>query len=1140
VANIRAKRPTYVMRNIVGDMEQRDLILRETGAQPRVAAAPGINRYHGTDDLVHVSVDQDLARIPHLFEAFQKMRTGNAIAKLVDEMPTEVQSSLAIPMRPLPKGTPASAAVNAMSKLAGKLAKEGEDPAVIEDLVKDKGQTVAGVMTAKQRRIAPAGFEVVPLKWEAGESHDYAMPKWAADWAKGANEPQVDALSGFLRNWGGAGALRAGATYLSIPFLVANPYRHLAQAVRQNEALASLGPVGVFRQYFGSWAEQLSGGMETWMIQHGQNPIVQAIPEKTRASMLNSFANLRSNLNEYHMSGAAGGTAIEGMDRAWGQEGLQRLEKLLPDTPKLTKNPVDWAKDGISLIVGAPMDMMKAWAFMDDAAARQAVFKAERKAGSSPTLAAYRARNAPFDYAKGGTAMRVLNMWMPFVNVHTQATLAGFQGAWDDPEGFAVRSAALITLPQIATYAWNRTAFPDLVDKIPAWKRDSMFNLIVSKYTNPQGEELPITVSFKKDEMATLLSAPLEHFLDATYHTKAGQTQLDPRQRTERSAQEMWLETLMGLQPFAMDMAKWENHGLLSIPLAMLAGVPAFGTAVQAATNYDELRRGPITSQDLMDLPPEYRATQRTSKTSQAIARGMRDAGVPLNIREQLSPTNLDYMAQSLGGFVGGLAPHVLDGFVEPLQKAGLFPDFNPKTAQDLGLPPDTSPAVIESYLMRLPAQDDGRPWWLRMGLVASTAGSAQSVRQKVEHLMNPNDVQRWHQTEEFWKAQELVQRDVDQRKAEILSHPERWTHEQLRQKLMDEDARRRAGTDALHMDPQYRLAIKDRRERQEFMDRLPGLPVHPEALSGALPDGTNVQALQQQYQQPPGGEGQQGMALAQARTRWLSQTAKQLGVSRGTLMDHIAGAVLQQGPAVVVPDLALEDGVDRFLHPSGTDASTAPRDLNLRRQQELVTLGQEWHATPEEVHARINARLSRPGGFSPLEVSQKRAELLHAKMAELPAFVDRQGQPLTKSPDEAAQWEAQLEVQKARLRAQHIPEAAWPQMVQTLETAHRNAEVLKVKALASDPAYADYEAWYGMGRNTTVQAWNDYQAGKIPRYKTGTPEQWASWDLALKTYSALPLSSPMRAAMKPAVEQIRQRATPGWRGLLKLDESEA
>jgi hypothetical protein len=248
---------------------------------------------------------------------------------------------------------------------------------------------------------------------------------------------------------------------------------------------------------------------------------------------------------------------------------------------------------------------------------------------------------------------------------------------------------------------------------------------------------------------------------------------------------------------------------------------------------------------------------------------------------------------------------------------------------------------------------------------------------------------------------------------------------------------------------------------------------------------------------------------------------------------------VLQQGPAIVIPDLALEDGVDRFLHPSGTDASTAPRDLNKRREQELVTLGQEWHATPEEVHARINARLSRPGGFSPLEVSQKRAELLHAKMAELPAFVDRQGQPLTTSTDEAEQWAAQLEVQKARLRAQHVPEAAWPRMVQTLETARRNAEVIKVKALSQDPAYADYEAWYGMGRNTTVQAWNDYQAGKIPRYKRGTPEQWASWDLALKTYSALPTSSPMRAAMKPAVEQIRQRATPGWRGLLKLDESE-
>jgi hypothetical protein len=96
------------------------------------------------------------------------------------------------------------------------------------------------------------------------------------------------------------------------------------------------------------------------------------------------------------------------------------------------------------------------------------------------------------------------------------------------------------------------------------------------------------------------------------------------------------------------------------------------------------------------------------------------------------------------------------------------------------------------------------------------------------------------------------------------------------------------------------------------------------------------------------------------------------------------------------------------------------------------------------------------------------------------------------------------------------------------------------VNVLSQDPRAADYERWYGTGRDMTLDQWERYQSGQLAKYRSGTPQDWLKWDMALKMYRALPGSSPMRAAMKPAVEQIRQRATPGWRGLLKLDESEA
>ena len=54
----------------------------------------------------------------------------------------------------------------------------------------------------------------------------------------------------------------------------------------------------------------------------------------------------------------------------------------------------------------------------------------------------------------------------------------------------------------------------------------------------------------------------------------------------------------------------------------------------------------------------------------------MKAAGVPLNIREQASPTNLDFMSQAMGGWVGHMAPHTLDKEGEELVAAfGLIDD---------------------------------------------------------------------------------------------------------------------------------------------------------------------------------------------------------------------------------------------------------------------------------------------------------------------------------------------------------------------------------------------------------------------------------------------------------------------------------
>jgi hypothetical protein len=252
--------------------------------------------------------------------------------------------------------------------------------------------------------------------------------------------------------------------------------------------------------------------------------------------------------------------------------------------------------------------------------------------------------------------------------------------------------------------------------------------------------------------------------------------------------------------------------------------------------------------------------------------------------------------------------------------------------------------------------------------------------------------------------------------------------------------------------------------------------------------------------------------------------------------MDAMAAQVLGEAPALIMPDLALEDGVERFLHPPGIDPVTAaPRVVNKAREDQLQALAQEWQVTPQEVQTRIRGRLSRPGLFSPLETSEKRAELVRDKLAALPKLVNAQGQTIDASPEELAQIDARI----SALQKKRTPRDQWPALVRQYDTARHNAAVLQLRTLAEEPYASDYEAWYGIGRNQTIGAWDAYQSGSVPRYKGGSPADWARWDLQIRLYHALPADSPRRRQMQAQIQQLERRQTPGWAHLMQAAAEE-
>jgi hypothetical protein len=849
--DITSKRDMYVARRAVEALRDNGFMeddIPKAGA--RVATGSGIGRYVDTAQLEYVSLDQDLQRIPRIMAIIEKAKAGNALAQVAEDLPDWGDKyARRIAKQARGPGAADYAGAQAATRVIENVISGGGTRIDARQQGLEELQKVKSIVESQNTYRTPPGWEVVPLKWEDGKSIDYQMPSYAADFLKNINQEKADALTGFMERF--SRPFRMGATVMSIPFILADPPRNFMQAWRQNKALSDLPPLQVMQHTFGAWADGLVDGVDQWFQRNHSNPIVANLQERMWQGVQNGLANSRARVDEFYQAGGAGGTIYEGVSR---QTGPKSMQDMLQYFERGAPTKIDWARDGASFIVKTPFDMIKALAFAGENATRMAVFRAEKGAGSSEAMAAYQARNAPFDFAKSGSLVKLLNSWMPFTNAHVQGTSQAFTSAWQDPEGYAVRSAMTEVIPQIGTYAWNRLAFPGMLEKIPQWKRDSQFNIIVGTYTSGQGEELPITVSLKKDQAAIMATTPLEHFLDAVYHTKNGQMALAPDQRTERDAGQMWLSTLLNLvapSPAAVDVT--EQGFLPATGMAFITGSPLLGTVAQAMSNQDQFRHQPIIDPSLLELPSQFQTGPQTSKASQILSRVFSEANIPfIGGKIVPAPSMTDFIVSNFGGTLGGVAIHSLDPFWEPLAAAGLVPSqamMKPQSRAELGLKDDVPDAKVQEYLSRIPAIDSGQPWWTRIAVITATAGSAQSIRQKVARTLSPDDNRAWLETENYWKAYEPIQIASMEHIQNIANDPEKqatWTHEQfMREKNKVSYALRKA-RENLH--GQFPHAITDPRDREAFHARLPGLPVNVGQVAGELPQGLTAEALYQGY----------------------------------------------------------------------------------------------------------------------------------------------------------------------------------------------------------------------------------------------------------------------------------------------------
>lgn len=222
---------------------------------------------------------------------------------------------------------------------------------------------------------------------------------------------------------------------------------------------------------------------------------------------------------------------------------------------------------------------------------RIGTYNAAKRKGMTDADAALQARDASIDFARGGSATKILNRYIPFLN-------AGFQGldkmrraATTNPKAFIAWGTATITVPSLVITGWYLHFAPEEDKKeyleIPQWQKDLFWVVKVDgawvRYPKP------FTIGYAFGSLP-------ERFL----------IWADSEGRTD--GKELVVELTKGMASALSPV--YDPSGVMP---------SVFKTYVETVANYDFFRQQRVYPEWMESLPPEQRKSPYTSDTAVAI-----------------------------------------------------------------------------------------------------------------------------------------------------------------------------------------------------------------------------------------------------------------------------------------------------------------------------------------------------------------------------------------------------------------------------------------------------------------------------------------------------------------------------------------
>ena len=329
-------------------------------------------------------------------------------------------------------------------------------------------------------------------------------------------------------------------------------------------------------------------------------------------------------------------TAIMGnadLYKQWMQSGgsfnsyMELSDNGLEKAQKELLNP----KGRIAKYLTQPWKMPEAASLALEQSVRLGVYSAAKKAGKSDLEAGFESRDATLDFARGGSASKMINRFVPFFNAGMQGADKLYRSMRDNPKATSMYALATITMPSILITGYYLHGAPEEEKKeyleIPQWQRDTFW---VFK-SGGEWRRIP-----KPFSLGYIFGSTPERFL----------MWMDSEGITD--GKKFWLDTVKGL-----------SKSVSPVPSATSLLPPSVRVGIESVTNYNFYQGRSIYPNWMDDIKsPEKRKTKGTSETSIAL-------GEQLNMSPALVENALRGTFASSADYITDAGDYILNSVKE-------------------------------------------------------------------------------------------------------------------------------------------------------------------------------------------------------------------------------------------------------------------------------------------------------------------------------------------------------------------------------------------------------------------------------------------------------------------------------------------